>query len=129
MNERSSDKDDEQTPVSVARARMNPAKVLAFKSEVNSFAKELAAAAPGWMGTRIEELRELAVAALREQTPHERGALIEKVAIALCKHFYAGRSFDEYVAPGRELWQRLIPEAEIAIQAIFGAPTDKSAKP
>jgi hypothetical protein len=53
--------------------------------------------------------------------PHDRGALIERVAKALCQHAYPARTLDEAVAPSRQLWMRLIPEAEIAVQAMESA--------
>jgi hypothetical protein len=57
------------------------------------------------------------------KAPHDRGALIERVAKALCLHAYPARSLEEAVAPSRELWMRLIPEAEIAVQAMESLPS------
>jgi hypothetical protein len=53
--------------------------------------------------------------------PHDRGALIERVAKALCQYAYPARTLDEAVSPSRQLWMRLIPEAEIAVQAMESA--------
>lgn len=54
--------------------------------------------------------------------PHEQGALIERVAKALCRFRHTPRSVEEAVAPGRELWMRYIPDAEVAIAAMSSAP-------
>lgn len=47
--------------------------------------------------------------------------LVERVAKALCRHAYPSRSLDEALSPTNQLWQRLIPEAEIAVAAIVGS--------
>lgn len=49
--------------------------------------------------------------------PDER--FINRVAYELCKRAYAGRSLDEILAPGIELWMRLVPEAKDAVRIVI----------
>jgi len=60
--------------------------------------------------------------------PHDRGELIDRVAKRLCQHAYPARTLDEYMAPKRELWMRLVPEATIAVDAILGAADNRKAQ-
>jgi hypothetical protein len=53
-----------------------------------------------------------------KMAPHERGALIERIAKALCRFRHTPRSVEEAVAPGRELWMRYVPDAEVVIEAL-----------
>lgn len=50
-----------------------------------------------------------------------RPAIVQSVAKALCRRSYTGRDIAEIVAPSRELWQRMIPEAEYAVESVFKA--------
>jgi hypothetical protein len=71
----------------------------------------------------VEDMASSLSSSAAVKAPHERGALIERVAKALCLHAYPARSLEEAVAPSRELWMRLIPEAEIAVQAMESLPS------
>ena len=55
---------------------------------------------------------------LSKLPPHERGAMLEHVAKALCRLRHSPRSVEEAVAPGRELWMRYAPDAEVAVKAV-----------
>lgn len=60
---------------------------------------------------------------------HEQGALIEHVARALCRFVYPTRDEMERISTSCFLWQRLIHEAEVAIQAMreFQSPQSEIA--
>lgn len=48
-----------------------------------------------------------------------RDALIDAVAKALAKRAYMGRDIEEYLAPKCQLWHRMKPEAEVAVDALL----------
>lgn len=48
-----------------------------------------------------------------------RPAVVQEIAKALCRHRHFPRSVEEAVAPGRELWMRYLPDAEIAAETFF----------
>lgn len=48
-----------------------------------------------------------------------RDDLIKAVAFKYCQRAYPGHSLGEMVSPKTELWMRLIPEATIAVEAVF----------
>lgn len=93
--------------------------VAALEAYAASCAEEYPTLAFDLRHTAASLARKLGVTRPEAVTPHERGAMIEAVARALCRFSYADRSIEELVAPSRQLWQRLIPEAEVAVSAML----------